>query len=156
MRHAIDIAYRFLQGIIGKDWHEGAEDLFLHYGVAEGCVVDNGGFDLQSSRICLSAPDHFIRIDQIRDSVEMFPVDNLSIILAFQRLFAVLSLNLLFDLFDQFVFDGAVAVDVVGSDAGLTAVQIFAEDDSLCSQFQVRALLHDAGALSAKFQSDRG
>ena len=67
----------------------------------------------------------------------MFLIDDLSIIITFQRLFAVLLLNLLFYLFDQPVFDGTVAVDVIGSDTSLSAVQVFPKTILLAASFKL-------------------
>ena len=45
MRHGINIPYRLVQRIKGKDRHNRPEDLFLHHGVSKGHVIKDSRFD---------------------------------------------------------------------------------------------------------------
>ena len=85
----------------------------------------------------------------------MLFVNDLSIIRITERLFSILLLDLFPDFFYQFIFNRAMAVDVIRCHAGLSAVQVFPEYDTFCRKPDIRSLIHDTRALSAQFQSDR-
>ena len=82
----------------------------------------------------------------------MLPVDDLAVIGVRQRILAQLLLDLPHQLGDQRVVHAALHQNVVGRHAGLPAVQKLAEHDALSGQRQVRARIHDAGALAAQLK----
>ena len=94
-------------------------------------------------------------IDQTQDPIKMLFVDNFSIIRVAERLFAVLFLNLFLYFFYQFIFNRTVAVDVIRCHAGLSAVQIFSEDNSFCRKPDICSLIHDTRTLSAQLKRNR-
>ena len=155
MGPGVDIADDFVQVVEYQDGHDWSEDFFLHHGISKCDIVHDCGFDAKGFAVGFSAVHDLFSIDQAEDPVEMFFVDDFSVICVFQRLFAVLLLDLFLYFFDQFVLDGSVAVNVIRGHAGLAAVQIFAEDDSSGGQPDICGSIHDAGAFSAKFQCNR-
>ena len=138
-----------------QDRHDGAENLFLHHCVVKSDVIHDRRFDFQRVPVGISTVNHFFRIDQACNAVEVFFVDDLSVIFIGQRFRSELLLNLLFDFLYQLFPDCTVAVNIVGSHAGLSAVQVFSKDDPPGGQLKVGAFFHDAGTLSAKFQGYR-
>ena len=122
MCHGIDLCYGTSERVIGEDRKYRAENFLLHDRIIEGYVVKNRRLDLKCFTAGTTATDSFGRIDQTVDTVEMFFVDDLSVIPVFQRFFSILACNLPAKLCDQGFFDLRITVDVVRSHAGLTAV----------------------------------
>ena len=87
--------------------------------------------------------------------MKMLLVDDLSIVRIIQRFFRKLFPDLIFYFQDQSVFYGPVAVNIIRSYTGLSAVQEFPKNNPFCSQLQVRCFFYNAGAFSSKLQSDR-
>ena len=85
----------------------------------------------------------------------MLFVNDLSIIRITERLFSILLLDLVPDFFYQFIFNRAMAVDVIRCHAGLSAVQVFPEYDTFCRKLDIRSLIHDTRALSAQLKRNR-
>ena len=85
----------------------------------------------------------------------MLLIDDVAIVLIFQGILPELGANLPDQFFDQPVFHPDIAEDIVGSHAGLSAVQELAEDDTPGCRRDVRSAVYDAGALSAKLQGHR-
>ena len=54
---------------------------------------------------------------------------------------------------DERVFHGTLAKNVVGRDAGLPAVEIFAENDALGGEFEICRRVNDAGAFPSELQN---
>ena len=80
MGHGVDLRHCLLQCIISENGQDGTEDLFLHDGVLKRNVVHNRRSDLKGFRIAVPAAYNFFGIDQPHDPVEMFLIDDLSII----------------------------------------------------------------------------
>ena len=95
------------------------------------------------------------RIDQAADAVEVLLVDNFSVVRVGAPVRAVLPENLLPQQGDQLILHPCIAENVVRGDAGLAAVQELAEGNAPGRQLQIRACVHDAGALSAQLQRHR-
>lgn len=62
-----------------------------------------------------------------------------AVILVFKRFFAVLPLYLLYNLCNEFFLYGAFTQNIIGRNAGLTAVEIFSEYDSFSGKLYVCA-----------------
>lgn len=122
MSHGVDLCYGTSERVVGEDRKYRAEDLLLHNRIVEGYVIKNRGFDLKCFTAGTAATDGFGRIDQAVDTVEMFFVDDFSVIPVFQRFFAILAADLAAEFCYQGVFDLRVAVNIVRSHAGLSAV----------------------------------
>lgn len=86
----------------------------------------------------------------------MFFIYYFSIIFVFQRGISELETNLFLYFCQQPVFDRSIAVNIVGGDACLAAVQELAEYDTLGRQFDIGAFFDDTGAFAAQFERDRG
>ena len=74
----------------------------------------------------------------------MLLVYDFSVVLVFKRIFTVLLFNLFYNLADKLVFNRTFAKYVVGSNTSLTAVEIFAEDDTLCGKLYVCTFIYNA------------
>ena len=84
----------------------------------------------------------------------MFFVDDFSIIGILKRLFPILLLDLGLYFFYQPVFYRTVTVHIIRCYAGLSAVQIFSKNNTLCSKFDICSLIHDTGAFASQFQGN--
>ena len=80
----------------------------------------------------------------------MLFVDDFSVVLVLQRVLSVLETDLFYDLLQEGVFYGFFAEYVVGSYAGLTAVEVFAEYDPLGGKGNIGTFVYDTGTLSPK------
>ena len=85
----------------------------------------------------------------------MFLIYNFSISRIFQRLFAELFRNLVFQFGDQSLFSFFITVNKIRGHAGLPAVQKFSKYDASGSKGEISTVIHQTRTLSAKFQSDR-
>ena len=85
----------------------------------------------------------------------MFFVDDLSIIRILKRRLRILSAYLADQMFYKSVFDLPVAVNIVRSNAGLSAVEKFSKDDPACGKLQIAFAIHNTGAFAAEFKRDR-
>ena len=65
----------------------------------------------------------------------MLLINDLAVIVPLKRLLAVLLLDLFLDLLYQTFLNRTVTVDIIRRDAGLAAVQVFAEDDPSGGKF---------------------
>ena len=86
----------------------------------------------------------------------MFFVYYFAVIRVVERRSAELTYYLLFDFFHEFIFDFFVAEDIVWRDAGLAAVEIFAENYALGGEREFCRVVYYAGAFAAQFQYGRG
>ena len=116
--------------IESQDGHQRAENFLTHHLVIPSDVIHDGRLDLQGIRIEVSTADCLIGIDQSGHTVKMLSTDDFSVMSIVQGIIAVLPLDLCLETFDQLVFDRAVAENIVGSHAGLAAVEEFTEHDS--------------------------
>ena len=135
-----------------KDGHNGTEDFFTHDRIVVRYVIHNGGGYLTGIGLRASADDYLFFIYQSAKSCEMLFIDDLAVILVFKGGFAVLLFDLCAGGFDEVVLYGSLAEDVVGSNAGLTAVKIFSEHDTLCGKLYICARVYDTRAFSSKLQ----
>ena len=87
--------------------------------------------------------------------MKMFFVDDFHIIRILQRLFAELPVDFFFQCLKQLVANGSIAEDIIRSNAGLSAVEIFSEYNPSCSEWDFRGGIYDTRTFSAKLQSDR-
>ena len=55
MGHGVDIVDHFVHAVEDQDWHNGAEDLFLHHGVGKGYIVENGRLNAERMPVRISA-----------------------------------------------------------------------------------------------------
>src|SRR5699024_11968366 len=85
----------------------------------------------------------------------MFFIDDLSIIGILKGLFSILLLDLVLYFFDQPVFYRMVTVHIVRSHAGLSAVQIFSKNNTLCGKFDICSLIYDTGTFTSQLQGNR-
>ena len=69
-----------------------------------------------------------------------------------KRVIPVLEGNLFLDFSDKGIFYVCVAVNIIGSDTCLAAVEIFAEYDTFGGNFKIGAPVYDAWALAAEFK----
>ena len=127
MRHGVDSGDHFFQIVEYQHGHEGTEDLFLHHRIGKSNIIKDSGFNAQSLSVRDASVDHFLFIDQPQDPVKVFFIDDLPVIRILQRLAAVLEPDLFLYFFEQAVFYGAVAVNVIRGYAGLAAVEIFSK-----------------------------
>ena len=82
--------------------------------------------------------------------------DDFSVVPVFERLFAELLFDLPFKRFGKPLLDLSFAQDMVGRDAGLSAVEEFAENDPLCREFDICRRVDDAWAFAAEFEDRWG
>ena len=94
MGHGINSADNLLQAVIGQDRHKRTEDFFLHDPVRKGYIVKDRRFNLECFPVSLSALYNFLLIDQPKNTVKMFFIDDLSIIGILKGLFSILLLDL--------------------------------------------------------------
>ena len=151
----VDGANHFVDGIVGQNRQQRSKDFLLHHVVPPGDPVKDGGFNFQGFGVCPSTKDSLSRIHQIQDPQKMFFIDDMAIILIFQGTLAKLGADLPDQLFYEPVFHPDIAENVVGSHAGLSAVQKLAEDDAPGRRMDIRGTVHDAGTLSAQLQGHR-
>src|SRR5699024_6485962 len=110
----------------------------------------NRRLDAECFPIGTSAMHNLFLVNQPKNPVKMFFVDDFTVIWIPKRLFSVLLLNLLLHFFDQPVLNSTVAVNIVRCNTGLSAVQIFSEYDPSCCQFDIGSLIYNTRALSAQ------
>ena len=104
----------FFQTVKYQNRHEGTEDLFLHHRIGKTYVVKDRRFNTPVSSGQSYLPGTtFLFIDQPKDPVKVFFVDDLSVIRIVQRPAAILFPDLFLHFFDQPVFYGTVAVNVI-------------------------------------------
>ena len=113
----------------GQNRQDGAENFLAHNGVLFGYGIHDRGSNLTGGGIGLAAEHHLLFVNQAAKTVEMLFVDDSSIILVFKRTVPVLPLNFRTKGLYKFVLDRTLAEDIVGSHAGLAAVEKFAEND---------------------------
>ena len=82
----------------------------------------------------------------------MLFVDDLTVVLVLQRVGTVLLLDLGGHGLDKGVLDRALTKHVVGSHAGLPAVEIFSKDDALGRKSYICTCVHDAGTFASQLQ----
>ena len=81
----------------------------------------------------------------------MLFVDDLPVVLVLQ-IISELALHLAQHCIYELIRDAFVHEHIVRRHAGLAAVEKLAEHDAPRRQFDLRVLVHDAGALAAQFQ----
>ena len=120
-------------------------------------MVYDSGADHQALFIRVAAADNLLPfpVQKGAESVEVLAVDDFSVISIPQRSNAELYFNLLFDLGDESVLDAGITENIIRSHAGLTAVEVFSPDDTLCRKGNFCGPVDNTGALSAKFQNGR-
>ena len=146
--------YDLVKVVVRQYGHNRTENLLAHDLVVGRDAVHDGGGYAQTLLVALSAEHYFFCIDQPCNPVEVLFGNYSAIVLVFKRICAVLSDYLFFDLFDEPVLYRGVAEYVVGSNAGLTAVQIFSEHYAPCRKRNICRCVDNAGALAAKLQCD--
>ena len=152
----LDVGQGVVQIGVGEHRQDGSEDLLAHDGILPGHILHDGGGDAQAGLVAGAAADHLGRVDEPHQAAVVLLVDDLAVILVGHGVGAELGGDLLLNGGDQLVPDGGVTEDIVGSHAGLAAVQVLAEDDPLGRQSDLGGLLHDAGALAAQLQHGGG
>ena len=103
----------------------------------------------------MTAMNNFMPVDQSTDSVEMFFINDLSIIRILKRMSAELKLNLFFDFSDKSILDRSVTADIIRCDACLSTVQIFSENNSSGCKLQICRFINDTGAFTAELKCYR-
>ena len=85
---AVHKSERLVDGIIGDDGQNRAEDFLLHDRVAGRDAIQNRRLNAQRLLICPPAENHFVRIDQPADAAEVLFVNHVHIAVAVERVFA--------------------------------------------------------------------
>ena len=85
---AVHKSERLVDGIIGDDGQNRAEDFLLHDRVAGRDAIQNRRLNAQRLLICPPTENHFVRIDQPADAAEVLFVNHVHIAVAVERVFA--------------------------------------------------------------------
>lgn len=149
-------AENFAEVPVSEHGQHGAEDLFLHDRVVPRHVVQHGRLDFQRLRVRPAARRDLRGVYESGNAGEMLFVDYLAVVGVCERVVAELRLYLRGYRAHKLVFYGAVAKDIIGRDAGLAAVEEFAEHDSFRGKADLSGRIHYARALPAQFEHRRG
>ena len=122
MGHGVHIADHLIQPVKYKNRQDGAENLFLHDRIGKAHLIQNHWLYAQGLPVRLPAAHDLALIQQAQEPVKMLFIDNLSVIRVVQGLFPVLPADLFFNLLNQPVLHGAVAVNIVRRHTGLPTV----------------------------------
>lgn len=122
MSHGVDPGDGTSERVVGEDWKYWAKDLLLHDRIIKCYTVQDRWLDLERFAVGTAAADCFGWIDKAVDTVEMFFIDDLSVVAVFKRVFSILTSDLSAELCNQGIFDLRITVDIVRCYAGLAAV----------------------------------
>ena len=122
MSHGVDSCDGTSERVVGEDREYRAEDLLLHDRIIEGYIIKDRWLDLECFTVRTAAADCFGRVNEAVDTVEMFFIDDLSIIAVFERFFSILACDLSAKLCNKGILDLRITINVVRCYAGLAAV----------------------------------
>lgn len=94
MSHGVDPGDGTSERVVGEDWKYRAKDLLLHDRIIKCYIIKDRWLDLERFAVGTAAADCFGRINEAVDTVEMFFIDDLSIIAVFERFFSILTSDL--------------------------------------------------------------
>ena len=140
MRHGIDLCNSTSERIVGKNREYRAEDFLLHDRIIECHTIHDCRLDLKCFAVCFATTYELGGINKSGNAVEMFFVDDLSVVAVLKRLFSVLVADLSAELCNQGIFDLRITVDIVRCYAGLAAVQELAEYDTFAARRRLAVL----------------
>ena len=98
MGAAVDELHRPVQGVIGEDREQGAENLLLHYRVLRGHTVQDSGLYFQGVRVPPAAIDHLGRVNEAHHPVIVLAVYHPHIALIVQGILLIHGGHPLFDM----------------------------------------------------------
>ena len=128
------------------------ENLLPHDGVIPCNAIHHRGCNLLRFCIQLPSKGDFSLVNQSGYPVKMLLVNDFSIIRVIQRAAAELYCYLLFNLANQLVFHAALAENVIRSNTGLAAVQVFAKYNAACRKRNLGRFIHNAGTFPSELK----
>ena len=107
--------YHVVKIFICQHRQDGTEDFFLHDGIFESHVIQNGRSNALRSRIRITAAHYFGGVYQSAKSLKMLFVDDFSVVWIGKRIFSILFFNLFYEFAKKFVLDFFVTENVIRS-----------------------------------------
>ena len=132
-----------------------SEYLFLHNSIIACNVCHHGGCYTASGRIGVSANYNLFLIYETNETVIVLFGYDLAVICVFKRTLTKLSYYFLLYSLYKSVADSVVANDMIGCNAGLTAVNELSENNASGSEVDLSGFVYYARTLATKLQSYR-
>ena len=132
-----------------------SEYFFLHHGIFKCHLIHDRRCNLKECAITLAACDNLRRIDQSNQTSEMLLIDNAAVIGIRQRIVSKLLPDLFLHLVNKCILNRSRAVHIIRCHTGLTAVQIFAKDNTSGRQLYIGCLVNDTRAFASELQCHR-